>query len=185
VSQNSESINHNSEPINPEQQEQVNQAYQAGQAAFERGQYREAVEFLATASALSAQNSRLGGEIQIWLVTAYEAADRKQEAIALCQQLKQHPVSDIRQQSRQLLYILEAPKLQRPAEWLTQIPDLSSVSEAETKVYRGSAHPSPAKRSAPLPEAIDLSQVNTKDNAFVWLALVAILLTLGGLLWLA
>jgi tetratricopeptide (TPR) repeat protein len=184
VSQNSESTNHNSEPINPEQQEQVNQAYQAGQAAFERGQYREAIEHLAAASALAPQNSRQAGEIQIWLVTAYEAVDRKQEAIDLCQQLKQHPVSDVRQQSRQLLYILEAPKLQRPAEWLTQIPDLSSVSEAEAKVYRGSAHPSPAKRSAPPPEAIDLSQVNTKENAFVWIGLIAVGLILAGLLWL-
>ncbi len=178
-------MSHNSEPTHLEQQEQVKQAFQAGQAAFERGQYREAIENLVTASGLSAQNSLLGGEIQIWLVTAYEAADRKEEAIALCQKLKQHPVSDIRQQSRQLLLILEAPKLKRPAEWLTQIPDLSSVTEAEAKVYRGSAHPSPVKRSATPPEPIDLSQVNTRDNAFVWLAFILSLLTLGGLLWLA
>ncbi len=176
-------MSENSELI--DQQEQIRTAYQAGQIAFERGQYREAIEHLAAASVLAPKNSRQSGEIQIWLVTAYEAADRRSEAISLCKQLKQHPSSEIRQQSRQLLYILEAPKLQRPAEWLTQIPDLTQVTEAEAKVYKGSAHPSSTKQTPTLPDAIDLSQVNTKDNAFVWLALAIVILVLGGLLWLA
>jgi hypothetical protein len=33
------------------------------------------------------------------------------------------------------------------------------------------------------PEAIDLTQVNTKDNQFVWVALIALLVTVGGLIW--
>ena len=48
--------------------------YQAGKLNFENGKYREAVENLEKASALLSRNSRLGGEVEIWLVTAYEAA---------------------------------------------------------------------------------------------------------------
>jgi hypothetical protein len=164
------------------QQEQIQNSYQAGQAAIAGGEYRAAVQYLSTACALVNGNSALGGEIQLWLVTAYEAADQKQEAIALCRQLKQHPFAEIRKQSRGLLSVLEAPQLKRPPEWLTEIPDLSRVREAETKSHKGSAYassPRPPQR-ADLPEPVDLSQVNTKDNAFAWLGLAVTLLTLAG-----
>lgn len=159
--------------------------YQAGKAAFERGDYRQSVEYLEKASALVVRNSRLGGEVQMWLVTAYEAAGQRTEAIALCKQLKRHPDPETNKQSRNLLYILEAPQLERRPEWLTEIPDLTAVSESEHKFRQGSG----VKRANPLPtkrieaEPIDLSQVNTKDNRFIWVALIAISLILGGLVW--
>lgn len=160
--------------------------YQAGKNAFERGRYRESVQHLVEASTLAGQNSRLGGEIRIWLVTAYEAAGQRQEAIALCRQLKHHPVIAIRKQSRQLLYILEAPRLNLRSEWLTQIPDLSAVSDDDFKYRRGAASSTPrSTRPTLTSEPIDLSQVNTQDNRFVWIALLAIALTLGGLVWLS
>ena len=79
--------------------------YQIGINAFENGQYREAVENLEKASALLGKNSRFAGEVQIWLVNAYEAAERSEEAISLCQELSRHPHYEIRQQSKHLLYI--------------------------------------------------------------------------------
>lgn len=169
-----------------ERLQQVAVEYQAGKTAFERGRYRESVQHLARASALTEQRSRLGGEARIWLVTAYEAAGQKEEAIALCRQLKHHPVKEIRKQGRQVLYILEAPRLNLRPEWLTQIPDMSGVSDSEPK-YRsgGSSSITPRRDQLNLtPEPVDPSQVNTKDNRFIWVALVAIALTLGGLVWL-
>jgi lipopolysaccharide biosynthesis regulator YciM len=65
--------------------------FQIGTTAFENGQYREAVESLEKASTLLGKNSRFAGEIEIWLVNAYEAAGRSEEAINLCQQLSRHP----------------------------------------------------------------------------------------------
>lgn len=170
-----------------EKLQQIAIEYQAGEKAFERGQYRESVQYLTKANHLAGQNSRLGGEICIWLVTAYEAAGQRQEATALCRQLQHHPVGKIRKQSRQLLYILEAPRLNLRPEWLTQIPDLSGVSDDNPKYRRGgSASSAPAStRPTPTPEPIDLSQVNTEDNRFIWIALLAIALTLGGLIWLS
>lgn len=160
--------------------------YQAGKAAFERGDYRNSVQHLEKAVALVGSNTSLGGEIQIWLVTAYEAAGKQPEAIALCQQITRHPDLKTRKQSRRLLYILEAPKLKTRPEWITPIPDLTGLSDSEIRDRKGSAAIStkPIEKPAFQLEPEDLSQVNTQDNRFIWVALLAALLMIGGLVWL-
>lgn len=159
--------------------------YQAGKIAFESGQYREAVENLEKASALLARNTRLGGEVDIWLVTAYEAAGRTEDAIALCQQLRRHPHSETSQQARRLLYILQAPRLKRPSNWMTEIPDLAALSDNESKIrIAAKPHKTSERKPPDEPEFVDLSQVNTKDNRFIWLSLVVIGLTISYLVWL-
>ena len=163
----------------------VRTEYESGKAAFERGQYRESVQHLEKSCALVARNSRLGGEVQSWLVTAYEAAGRRSEAIALCEQLKHHPDTETSKQARRLLYILQAPELKRPREWLTQIPDLGALPDNDTQTRFGSGtttkNRSPQPR--PQPEPIDLTQVNTRDNRFIWVALIVLGLSVAGLLW--
>jgi outer membrane protein assembly factor BamD (BamD/ComL family) len=158
--------------------------YQKGRAALESGQYREAVEQLEKASALLVRNTRLGGEVQIWLATAYEAAGRTQDAIALCEQLKRHPHSETSKEARRLHYILRAPRLQRPKEWMTEIPDFSALPDNEAKIrFTANTTKSSQPRKPPEVEFVDLSQVNTKDNRFIWVALIVIALTLGSLIW--
>jgi tetratricopeptide (TPR) repeat protein len=170
-----------------EQAQQAAELYQSGRAAFERGGYRESVELLSQARTLVPPDSSLGGEIQIWLVTAYEAVGRHAEAIALGRELHQHSSREIRKQSRRLVYILEAPQLNRPQEWLTQIPDLSGIEESDLKARKGGASVPPTKisRSLEPPKPPDLSQVETADNQFIWVALVTIALVLGSLIWLS
>ena len=165
----------------------VRSEYQAGIAAFECGQYRKSVQHLEKASALVARNSRLGGKVLIWLVTAYEAVGRKSEAIALCEQLLRHPDPETSKQGRRLLYILQAPELKRPTEWLTQIPDLGALPDHDTQTRLGSGSTGTKKRSRqprPQPEPIDLTRVNTRDNRFIWFALIALGLTLAEFFWL-
>ena len=163
----------------------VKAEYQAGIAAFERGQYRESVQHLEKSCALVTRNSVLGGEIQIWLVTAYEAAGRISEAIALCEQLKRHPDLETSKQARRVLYILQAPQLKRPTEWLTQIPDLGTLPDNNTKTRFGSgtATSNRPPQQPQQPEPVDLTQVNTRDNRFIWVVLIALGLTLAGLVW--
>jgi tetratricopeptide (TPR) repeat protein len=110
--------------------------YIQGQDAFERGQYREAIDYFQRALSLTPESSALGGAIQVWLVTAYEAAERREEALALCRQLRTHADYETRQQAKRLLYILEAPKLQLKPEWLTQIPELNE--SGRSPAYRAS-----------------------------------------------
>lgn len=160
--------------------------YQAGKAAFERGDYRRSVQCLEKAASLVERRSKFGGEVQIWLVTAYEAVGQRTEAIELCEQVSRHPDLKTRKQGSRLLYILKAPKLKTRPEWFTQIPDLSNLEDPNREVKLAASVPNkrpPRPRPQPDPEPIDWSTVNTKDNQFVWVALGAIALIAGLLAW--
>jgi tetratricopeptide (TPR) repeat protein len=160
--------------------------YQMGTTAFENGQYREAVENLEKASALLEKNTRLSGEVEIWLVNAYEAAGRSEDAIALCQELSRHPHYEVRHQAKRLTYILKAPKLNRPKEWMTEIPDFGIISDHKSKVFVTSQPNKSTSKQKPVEkEYIDLNTVNTRDNNFVWVALIAVGLTISYLVWLS
>jgi Tetratricopeptide repeat len=160
--------------------------YQSGQTAFERGDYRQAINFFVSASAQTQATSKIGGEIQIWLAMAYEAAGQASEAKALCQKLSTHPSLDTRQTSKRMLYIMDAPELARRDDWLTKIPDLSHLEDREGKAGGTSAASKPLtpKKEQTLEERyppIDLSQVNTQDNNFIAIALAFTVIVLFGL----
>ncbi|MEM1242229.1 MAG: bacterial transcriptional activator domain-containing protein [Cyanobacteria bacterium P01_H01_bin.26] len=157
-------------------------AYQLGQQAFERGRYADAVR--AFEQGLKEDPSiGLDGELKLWLVNALAASDRREEAVQLCGKLALHPDPEVRKQSKRVLYIIQAPKLQTKAEWLTKIPDLAQLEGSEDKPWQTRpAKPRPLK---PPPPPLPLSEVNTDDNGFVWLALVGCVLLLGGLWWLS
>ncbi len=169
----------------PRDRAQTQYAY--GQAAFERGSYREAVNYFEAAAKLASITTPLGGEIQTWLVNAYSAVGRQDDAIALCQVLSRHPDLETRKQAKNLLYILQAPQLQRPTNWMTEIPDLEAIATDGAQslgrsVYSARAKPTPPVKAEPVP--LDPSQINTKDNGFLWVALAGVVLVLGGLIWL-
>lgn len=166
-----------------EKLEIVQNEYLAGKIAFESGRYAQAVQSLETASGLVDRTSRLGGEVQIWLVTAYQASGNTEGAIGLCRKLTRHPSIETRKQAKRLIFILEAPQLIIPPEWMVKIPDLGALDENESTSFQASpnADIKYAKPKPVAPEPVDLSQVNTKDNRFIWVALIAIALILGGL----
>lgn len=163
-------------------QERLTTEYNAGKNALECGQYRQSIQHLETACQLVNGGSRLGGDIKIWLVSAYQAAGKLDEAVALCQQLANHPHWEIRKQSQDLLFIIKAPKLNRPSEWMSQIPDLASVDQSDLEYRRGKGTTTykPTKKAEP---EVDLTKVNTKDNQFIWVALFLVILTLAGVFW--
>jgi tetratricopeptide (TPR) repeat protein len=167
-----------------ENREKFHLQYRAGKDAMERGEYRLSIKYLEEARDLIALSSRLGGEAQMWLVTAYQAAGDLQDAIALCQELTTHLHPEIRKQAKDLLYIIKAPELKRPKEWMTQIPDLSRASEGNSQYLTAkSQNKINDSLNNTKTEPIDLSQVNTKDNQFIWVALIVALLTITGLIW--
>lgn len=169
------------------EKQQASVLYQAGKEAFERGHYRQAIQSLEYASGLVEPRSALGGEVQLWLAMAYEAADYRSEAIALCEQLSRHPQDETRRQASRLLYILKAPQLKTSPDWLSKIPDLDNLEQTGREI-KGAYDATPSKRSprssAQLePQPVDLSHVNTRDNGFVWVALAAIGLLMGWFVW--
>lgn len=157
---------------------QFKNQFEAGRAAFERGEYRLSVQLLEEALQQISPNSRQGGEVQTWLVTAYQAMGKLDEATNLCRQLTTHPIYDIRNRAKQVLYILEAPLLQRPPEWMSKIPDLEQLPDSEPKYQKG-------QNVYKSPENTEIDQINTQDNRFVWVALGLVLVLLGGLIWLS
>ena len=171
--------------MSSESLEIARQRYRNGKAAFENGKYRQAVEELNKACALLERNTRLGGEVQIWLATAYEAAGQNQEAIELCEQLKRHPYPETSKDAKRLQYIFKAPKLERPKEWMTEIPDLATLSDKSKIRVAASRKKPPVAKQVEEVEFIDLSQVNTQDNRFIWLTLIVIAASLGSLVWLS
>jgi tetratricopeptide (TPR) repeat protein len=168
--------------VTVDNQEKFQQKYQAGKQAMERGQYRLSIENLEAAKDLVAANSRKGGEAQIWLLTAYQAANQLDQAIALAQELITHPDTQTREQAQRILYIMKAPKLERPKEWMSEIPDLAQADQSASR-YVGSK-----KKSATPPEIkLEYSAAtptDTQDNQFIWFALGLIILIISSLAWL-
>lgn len=175
-----------SQPSEPATQAEA--FFAAGQLAFERGDYKDAVVAFEEGARLASGTTLLGGSIQLWLMNAYSAAGRLPEAIALGEKLSQHPDMEVRKQSKRVLEILQAPRLSRRTEWLTPIPDLSELEENRDTDFTLRKYDPPAKPSrstAPATPPEDLSQINTGENGFLWAAIAVILLTLGSLWWLA
>ena len=126
------SVNNNS--LNADELEAFEREYQAGQLAFERGRYREAVHHLEVASALVVGHAGLNGDVQIWLVTAYEAVGQCSDAIALCKKMTQHPSLEIRQQSlRRYVSLCERKSCSRRVEQFT--PRVANVGEVQTPFH--------------------------------------------------
>ncbi len=165
---------------------QFSEKFQQGKLALERGQYRLSVENLEEAIKLIPLGSREGGEANLWLVMAYQAASKLPQAISLCRRLTRHPDVELRKQSKQVLYILEAPQLARPKEWMTEIPDLNQVAANTSSPLIQSTKSS--ARATPVSSAIrfeDTSRINTKDNGFILVALGILLLILARISWLS
>lgn len=152
--------------------------YELGKKALEEGKYSLSVQHLEAASKLITGYSPQSDSVKIWLVTAYQAAGRLPEAVALCRELATHSNLETRKQAKHLLYIMEAPQLTRPKEWMTEIPDLTAMSESDSQ-YLGSNKSNPSTRI----EEVDLKEVNRSDNQFIWVALLGIIIILGGFIW--
>ena len=155
--------------------------YQLGKQSLENGQYSLSVKYLEEASQRVTQNTLSGGEVRIWLVSAYQAAQKIDEAIALCRELLTHPHPDIRENSKRLLYIMEAPRLKRPQEWMSEIPDLTALPESTPEFQRNRGGVKPKEKKE---EPVDLATVNTKDNQFVAIGFLVLLISCGALIWL-
>jgi hypothetical protein len=144
--------------------------YQAGINSFERGQYRLSIQHLNAALALISSGSREGGEIQIWLISAYQGLGEGDKASEICRQLITHPIYQIREQAKRLLYIIEAPRLKRPDEWMTKIPDLEKIPDSTRQFKKGTNKQK--KEESPAPMQLE----QHKNTVFIGLAIAVILL---------
>lgn len=164
-----------SEEINVEQI--ATELYQEAVSDFESGNYQQAIALLERARALAILESRLGGDILIWLANSYDAIGKTEEAIAMCRSLKKHPVGDIRKSARYMLGILTAPPLSKLDGVTSEVPILESPDTYQSKpVARKTSQNS--KDQKPFRE-VSFEKPNTDNsksiNNFLWVAIAIFL----------
>ena len=151
--------------------------YQEAVSNFESGNYQQAIALLERARALAILESRLGGDILIWLANSYDAIGKTEEATAMCRSLKKHPVGDIRKSAKYMLGILTAPPLSKLEGVTSEVPILESPDTYQSKpVARKTSQNS--KDQKPFRE-VSLEKPNTDNsnsiNNFLWVAIAVFL----------
>ena len=115
-------------------------AIKATEAALEKGDYGICIKIIDPLLLDFQAETEIGGQLRLLIVTAYMGKGDEQKAINICQTLIHNKEESVRQQAKQLLSILEAPRLPKPSNWSVEIPNLemdpslkSSVSKAKKK----------------------------------------------------
>jgi tetratricopeptide (TPR) repeat protein len=108
------------------------------EADFEHGRYREALEKVEEGLQIHPQS----GSLRLWRAMSLEAMGLTTEAIAVVRSLLHYPDQDISQQANYMLYVWQAPRLRRPQAWLSEIPDLSHLSDTDWNFTSGISSPS-------------------------------------------
>ncbi len=94
----------------------------SAEAAIQRGDYGQCLKFLEPLAKKFPASQEEGSKVRMLMITALMGQGEEKKAISICRLLTQCKDPDIRQQSKQLLSILEAPSLQRPRNWSIELP---------------------------------------------------------------
>jgi len=97
-------------------------AIKAAEAALDKGDYNLCLKILDPLLFSFQANTSVGGQLRLLEVTAYMGRGDEQKAIEICKALIDNKEASVRQQSKQLLSILEAPYLPKPSNWSVEIP---------------------------------------------------------------
>ena len=99
------------------------------EAALERGDYGQCLALLEPLAASSAITDPEGARIRMLMVTAWMGQGQEDKALSTCRLLTRCRDSDLRMRAKQLLEVLEAPSLQRPASWSMQLPTFEMAAQ--------------------------------------------------------
>ena len=115
-------------------------AIKATEAALEKGDYGICIKIIDPLLLDFQAETEIGGQLRLLIVTAYMGKGDEQKAINICQTLIHNKKESVRQQAKQLLSILDSPRLPKPSNWSVEIPKLemepslkSSFSKAKKK----------------------------------------------------
>ena len=152
----------------------------AAEAALERGDYGQCLQLLEPLAIKHSITEPEGARIRMIMVTAWMGQGQEEKALSTCRLLTRCRDSDLRLRAKQLLEVLEAPSLQRPASWSMQLPPIDVAMEMGNR-------PKPARRRRsqgpppPPPPPTGPTQAAAPGFAVVVIAvLVGITLLLSG-----
>ncbi|HGY5538202.1 MAG TPA: hypothetical protein ACN46J_04805 [Prochlorococcus sp.] len=97
----------------------------AAEAAISRGDYGQSLALLEPLAKNHPLPQAEGAKIRMLMVTAWMGQGNEQKALATCRILTRCKDPELRQNAKQLLIVLEAPSLQRPANWSIRLPNLA------------------------------------------------------------
>jgi len=124
--------------------------YESAQQQYERGSYRRTLELTEEALNNLRRASLEGGRVLIFKAMALDALGRETEAAEVYKDLESHPLTTIRKQAEELLYILEAPRLQISPDERVSIPDMSNLEKNDPRKRRSNgpirSRPAPARK---------------------------------------
>ena len=112
------------------------------EAALERGDYGQCLQLLEPLAAAHPVTDSEGARIRMIMVTAWMGQGQEDKALSTCRLLTRCRDSDLRLRAKQLLEVLEAPSLQRPASWSMQLPPIDVAMELGNR-------PKPMRRRRP------------------------------------
>ena len=99
-------------------------AIKATEAALEKGDYGICIKIIDPLLLDFQAETEIGGQLRLLIVTAYMGKGDEQKAISICQTLIQNKKESVGQQAKQLLLILDSPRLPKPSNWSVEIPKL-------------------------------------------------------------
>ena len=142
----------------------------AAERALERGDYGLCLRLLEPLAEASPITEPEGAAIRMVMVTAWMGQGEERKAISTCRLLTRCKDPDLRNRARQLLSVLEAPSLERPARWSMQLPTLDMAP----RVGKGSST-SRRKRQPTPPPAPPTGPTQAPSAGFAVLVLTVLL----------
>ncbi|MCP9771831.1 DUF3153 domain-containing protein [Synechococcus sp. Tobar12-5m-g] len=147
--------------------------------ALERGEYGSCLRLLEPLAAAHPASTGLGGTLRLLMVTALLGQGNDAGAVACCRSLRACLDLDVRSQAKDLQLILEAPPLQRPANWSLSLPVLGGADALEGRAKATASQ----RRQAPTPVSPPPPPVGpTRAPVGFAVVVVAVLLLLTSLL---
>ncbi|MEB3352372.1 MAG: DUF3153 domain-containing protein [Cyanobacteriota bacterium] len=145
-------------------------------ACMERGDYGQVLRLLQPLAELHGPTTPLGGRLRLQMATALMGQGDTERAAGLCRGLAACRDSVLRGQARDLLLVLEAPALRRPAEWSLTLPPLPAVEPLQG---RGQGWRRPSTDGPPPPPPPPVGPTRPPLGFAALAALVLLLLTLA------
>ena len=99
-------------------------AIKAAEVALEKGDYSLCIKILDPLILSFSADTAIGAKSRLLKVTAFIGGGDEPKAIDICRALLNNKESEVRQQAKQLLSILDAPYLPRPSNWSVEIPKI-------------------------------------------------------------
>ncbi len=113
----------------------MDSALALAEAAIEKGEYELCLKNLGNLIQSYSINTDEGAKIRMMMITAYMGKGEDDKAKSMCRKLTRCKNTEQRQIAKQLLSVLDSPKLERPENWSIKLPVIEFNSTENSNFY--------------------------------------------------